>query len=440
MKIDTSPSPRPLIAIDGVFFQIGNLGIARVWRSLLSEWTKSGFSTHLLVIDRGDTAPKYPEINYHPTSKFDFASPAQESFKIQEICDRYQVDLFISTGYSTPIATPSVCLVHDLLQEVMGLELTTPFLQEKFYAIHHAIKHFAVSSNTAKDLLHFFPHLSPQSLKITFNGVDHSFVPVDQSIINIFLKKHNINKPYFLVAGERYGYLNIGERHHYKNIEHFFRAWTKFPQREQFAIVCVGGQPVLEPELTQLAGSTDVYLLFLSDAELIAAYSGATALVYPSRYEGFGLPVLEAMACGCPVITCRNSSLPEVAGDAAIYVSETDLSDLVAALEEIQQPEIRQELISRGLQRSQQFSWTKMADTIATELMTIYEEFQQGKIAAINPLWLPLRRAETNFIAELQQLYWDLNLSEIQIASIKTSKFWRLRQMWFKLKKAIDFS
>jgi hypothetical protein len=99
------------------------------------------------------------------------------------------------------------------------------------------------------------------------------------------------------------------------------------------------------------------------------AYAGAIALVYPSKYEGFGLSVLEALACGCPVITCPNSSIPEVAGEAALYVQDDDVNGLANALCEVQKPEVRLALIKSGLEQAKKFSWSKMAETVSSALI-----------------------------------------------------------------------
>jgi hypothetical protein len=117
----------------------------------------------------------------------------------------------------------------------------------------------------------------------------------------------------------------------------------------------------------------------LSDEDLNLAYSGAAALVYPSRYEGFGLPIVEAMAAGCPVITCRCGSIPEVAGDAAYFVEPDDVAGLARALGEIQRPEIRDALIAAGLEQVKNFSWDRMAGQVSGALLRIADELKDDE-------------------------------------------------------------
>ena len=97
--------------------------------------------------------------------------------------------------------------------------------------------------------------------------------------------------------------------------------------------------------------------LDLSDTELIKAYSGAAALIYPSLYEGFGMPVVEAMACGCPVVTTHHGSLREVAGDAALIISGYDESEMLAALHDVRRPETRSLYIARGIAKAKEYDW-----------------------------------------------------------------------------------
>ena len=126
-------------------------------------------------------------------------------------------------------------------------------------------------------------------------------------------------------------------------------------------LVCVGGREPLEKNLRALVDAKNVRRLTLSDDELACAYSGAHAAIYPSLYEGFGLPVVEAMACRCPVITCANSSLSEVAGGAALFVDERDPDDVVRKIIALESEELRKELIARGVKQAARFDFEDMA-------------------------------------------------------------------------------
>ncbi len=431
IKVSQINRVTPKIAIDGVFFQIGNSGIARVWQSLLQEWVRIGFAKHLIVLDRDSTAPRIPGINYHLIHRYEEQNAAQDSFQLQEICDRYQVDLFISTYYTTPISTPGILLVHDMIPEAIGADLSSSMWQEKNHAICYASRYITISQNTALDLGYFYPQIDPNNITVALNGVDSLFSPSSDTEIDEFCTTYQIDRPYLIIVGDRVG-LNG-----YKNAIHAFREISQLSHPEQFEIVCVGGNPHLESESVNLIGSTKVHQLSLSDLDLRAAYSGATALIYPSIYEGFGLPILEAMACGCPVITCRNSALPEVAGDAAIYVSETDVSELITALDLVQQPEVRTQLITAGLARSKQFSWGKMADTISIELLNTYAQLQQGQLPPVNPLWHQFRQLQADSVPELMATRAQLTALQSQIVSMEATKFWKLRIQWLKFKHKI---
>jgi len=113
------------------------------------------------------------------------------------------------------------------------------------------------------------------------------------------------------------------------------------------------------------------HLGYVSDGELRALYEGAACFLYPSLYEGFGLPPLEAMACGCPVVVSRSGSLPEVCGDAALYCDPLDPADIARATSSVVgSPTLRSELASLGIQRAKHFTW----EQTARNLMTVIEE------------------------------------------------------------------
>ncbi len=477
----------PTIVIDGVFFQLTNTGIARAWRSLLEEWISSDFTRHIVVLDRGKTAPRLAGIEYRNIERYNYEKTGIDSQMLQFVCNELDADLFISTYYTTPLSTASIFLTHDMIPEVIGADLKDSMWQEKKNGILHACRYIAVSENTALDLAKFYPFIPKESITISYNGISKNFSPANFNEIINFRTSYGIFRPYFLMVGNR---LNLNA---YKNATLLFKALNHYEQRNEIAIVCIGGEPKLELELAELAKDIPVYLLKLDDQELKIAYSGAIALVYPSLYEGFGLPVAEAMACGCPVITCRNSSIPEVAGEAAIYVDEYKVEEMVEALSKVQLPEIRLEMIEQGLKQVKQFSWAKMAETIADVLMTtaeevkvkrntqallIWEEFRkmQAQLQTLssdykeklvqtqlpeekvevevdlieiqnNPLKEELKQLEiqNNLLREelkqleiqLRQKQQDLGNAETEIIEMESSKFWKSRIGWFKIKKML---
>jgi hypothetical protein len=288
---------------------------------------------------------------------------------------------------------------------------------------------------------------------IARNGVDPIFAPKSAEAVAAFRATYGIAKPYFLLVGERIGYSG------YKNCGLFFRAFAGLPENAAFEIVCAGGQPALEDELRTLAGNTSVHLLRLTDAELSVAYTGAVALVYPSRYEGFGMPVAEALACGCPVITCRNSSLIEVAGEAALYVGENDVAGLRRTLRQVQELTRRAELSVRGRAQAVQFSWSAMAETIAEEFIAAVDRLRRGDLPRPAPLWRTIRAMQRQLQTELAQpverrpaadpvrrrlmaidaishesgsdvqLRAQLMAARDLLAGIENSPFWRLRRL-----------
>jgi Glycosyltransferase len=364
-----------LVAVDGVFFQLNNTGIARVWKSLLEEWVKDGFAKNILVLDRAGTAPKISGVRYRLISEYNYDDTDRDRQMLQQVCDEEGVDVFISTYYTTPLSTPSVFMGYDMIPELMAQNLDHPMWHEKHKGIRHASAYITISENTQRDLAGCFPNISVDSITVAHCGIDSNFTPASQEEIIRFTSKYEIRKPYFLVVGERIGWKK------YKNKTIFFKSFYSLPNWQDFEIVCTGGQSQLEDEIkAHVKNDSGVHLLKLSDAELKVAYSGAVALVYSSLYEGFGMPVAEAMACGCPVITCPYASLPEVGGNAVLYVSGRDVNELVEAMIKVQQPEVRESLIRLGLEQSKQFSWSKMAEIVKSVLI------EMAMVKGYNPI------------------------------------------------------
>ena len=360
IKTNLNEIKNPNILIDGVFFQLYQTGIARVWRSLLQEWAANGFAQHILVLDRVNTAPKIPGIRYRTVPPHDYANTDADREMLQQVCDEEGADLFISTYYTTPLSTPSVFMAYDMIPEVLGADFNEPMWREKHYGIQHASAYISISENTARDLSKCFSDIPLDSITVAHCGVFPQFSPASAEDINRFKSKYGISKPYFILVGIGSGY---------KNANFFFKAFERLFTKQSFEIICTGSGVLLSPEFRAYTEGVTVHTLQLSDEELSIAYSGAVALVYPSRYEGFGLPILEAMACGCPVITCPNASIPEVAGEAGIYVSDGDVDGLANALCEVQKPQVRYSAIAAGLEQAKKFSWSAMAAKMTAALI-----------------------------------------------------------------------
>jgi FkbM family methyltransferase len=349
------------ILVDGVFFQLYRTGIARLWQSVLAEWAKDEFGRQIIVLDRNNTCPKIPGIQYLAIPELSYEDLDADRALLQAICDQENADLFISTYYTTPITTPSVFMGYDMIPEVLGWDLAQPMWQSKHHAINHAIAHITISENTAQDLQRGFPTIDPENVHPILCGVAEHFKPASELELMQFCDRYNIQKPYFLLVGASMGY---------KNSELFLEGLAQLHSRRGFEVICTGGSArQFSAEARTLLPDVIFHALFLEDHELRSAYSGAIALVYPSKYEGFGLPIVEAMKCGCPVITCPNASIPEVGGDAVFYIPDDDIEAMSEALLEVQKPSVRLSMVEAGDQQAQKFTWAAMAEQMQQVLL-----------------------------------------------------------------------
>jgi hypothetical protein len=302
-----------------------------------------------------------------------------------------------------------------MIPEVIKADLNEPAWREKHYAIARACRYIAVSQNTARDLRRFYPQIPAELVSVAYNGVSPEFAPASESEVQRFRSKYQIDREYFLIVGSRSSLKN------YKNASLFFKAFKEFDGNRDIAVVCVGGEAELEPELATLTRGAKIYLLKLNDAELRLAFAGAIALVYPSLYEGFGLPIIEAMACGCPVITCRNSSIPEVAGTAALYVSESDVNEIKLALNKVRDPQWREQIIPMGIAQSECFSWQQMAQAVESTLSNVIDNFKEANTDWNSLLiWQELRQLQSKIQPQpsLSQINLGAPMSRVSISQL----------------------
>lgn len=372
------------LLVDGVFFQLNNTGIARVWRSVLEIMVRSG-RFEIFFLDRGN-APRIDGITYIPFPKYLCWYCPADSMLIQDICDLHHVDVFTTTYYTTPVSTPMLLMVYDMIPELFDFDLTQRAWMEKGTSISYAQRFLSISKNTHEDLLAIYPEIPAEQATWVHCGVDEAvFRERDPAEVAAFRAAHGLDRPYFLFVGSRV------QHNGYKNSGLFFEALGRMGSAD-FDVFCVGGEKEIERHiLDALPDGVRCRRVELTDDELAMAYGGALALVYPSLYEGFGMPVIEAMASGCPVITTRHGSLAEAAGDAALLIGGASADEMMRALLKMQEPGIREDLRARGLAHSRNFRWQAMADRLSSELEKLVAEARQGKYDAFFQEWRRLR-------------------------------------------------
>lgn len=377
------------LLVDGVFFQLNNTGIARVWRSVLELMVADG-RFRIYLLDRGQ-APSIEGIEYIPFPFFMATNCPADSQLIQNVCDTYGIDVFTSTYYTTPISTPMLLMVYDMIPELFDFDLSHRMWMEKGTAISYAQRYLCISENTRSDLLAIYPEIPPTMASVAHCGVDTTvFRQPDPVKVKKFRHQHKLDRPYFLFVGSRV------QHNGYKNSGLFFEALAQM-RDAQFDVFCVGGEREVEREIIGLLPpGVNCQRVELTDEELVLAYGGALALVYPSLYEGFGMPVIEAMASGCPVITTHRGSLAEAAGDAALLISGESIDEMREALIQMQDRSTRDILRKNGLAHAQNFRWENMANELATGLEKLVEESRAGKYDGFFAEWKRLRQIQAN--------------------------------------------
>ncbi|TNB48473.1 glycosyltransferase family 4 protein [Martelella lutilitoris] len=392
------------LLVDGVFFQVADTGIARVWRALLPRLAAFP-EFDITVLDRG-RCPLISGITYVDFPSHTFTSTAADSLLIQEFAEKYKADVFVSTYFTTPTRVPTVLIVHDMIPEVFDFDLSQRGWQEKETAICFAQYYLCVSNNTRRDLLRLYPEISPERVSVAHCGVDSDvFYERSRQDILRFRDKYEIAENYCILVGSReqiHGYKNAGLLFEALKEEGRTPGGSSIESFPALQILCVGGEPEIQPHFAAgLRAGITAKRLELSDDELACAYSGARALVYPSLYEGFGLPVVEAMSCGCPVITTPHGSLEEVAGDAALFVSGRDPAELIDALRVVGNPSNQVSLKERGIEHASRFDWDRMAEELRQLIHKAEGERASPAMAGFFGEWDRLRRIQADVDASL---------------------------------------
>ena len=276
------------------------------------------------------------------------------------------VDVLHSTAFTMPLVSrvKVIVTIHDLSFFHYPQHHTDANYRFVNRNVHLAARRadliIADSVSTKRDIQRFL-HVPDKKIEVVYLASGESFSARRSSEdIERVKNKYKIRKPYFLAVG------SIEPRKNLARALVAFKALIEMG-RVDYQCIIVGGQGWKNEAFYALLRKLDIdeHLVFtgyVPEEDLPLLYQGAGVFLYPSVYEGFGLPVLEAMSSGVPVITSKTSSLPEVAGDAALLVNPLDIFELYEAMEALAtKPQLRKELALKGLEQSKKFSWEKTA-------------------------------------------------------------------------------
>lgn len=280
--------------------------------------------------------------------------------------------IFHSSYYRTTFQKDviNITTVHDFTYNYFtkGLVKIVHIFQKNI-AIKNSDGIICVSNNTKKDLLKFFPSLNREKIKTIYNGVDNSFFQIKNLKKTVSKDlKFLINKKIILYVGERKGI--------HKN---FSLVLDVIASLNNYYLVCIGGEKIDIKEKKIIGKKTKnrfYHINKISNDKLNIIYNISFCLLYPSSYEGFGIPIIESMKAGCPVISTNKSSIPEISGNAAILVNKINKNQIIHSIQLLQNNNLRNKYIKRGLKQSKKFSW----DKCFKETLNFYKKIYKRKI------------------------------------------------------------
>jgi len=279
--------------------------------------------------------------------------------------------VFHSTYYTLPYwsGLRSVVTVHDFIHERFPALLggnAHQFIEQKRNVIESADAIVAVSQSTKDEIL-TYTKAEESKIVVIYHGVNDAFLTASPSEedIRMFRETHKIDGPYWLY---------VGNRGHYKNFGTLLRAFVRVARETDGYLVAVGGENKLEPWqvdlLIQNRLEQRVRLLHaMDDDDLQVAYVGAAAFIFPSLAEGFGIPLLEAMAVGTPIVASDIPVFQEIAGEVALFFDPYDEKGLATAMIQILDESVSRNLMEKGRKRVIEFSW----DTATRKLGDVYK-------------------------------------------------------------------
>lgn len=359
------------IAIDARILFKESGGIGRYASNLITEISKIDTKNqyYIIITPRDESEYKITSPNFHKlvvdVPHFSYG----EQYRLLSVLNKEKFDLVHFTNFNHPILyrRPFVVTVHDLIMHLFPSGRQTKSVIRKYaYRLtmadtRRARRVIVPSAASKKDLVEML-HFPPEKIVVTEEGSEERFTAASPEKIQAVRKKYNLPEKYALFVSRWEEYKGVT-----RLIDAFEKLQPKFP--ELGLVIC--GKPAKQaPQVGEYvfehqknSNGKIITPGFVTDEDLNALYSGASVYVHPSLYEGFGIMILEAFSCGVPVVTSNNSSLSEVAGDAALLVDPTNIDELANAIAKVvADDDTANTLRKKGAERVKQFSWSKMAE------------------------------------------------------------------------------
>ena len=300
----------------------------------------------------------YIKLPVSPLRKFTWPFFEQIIFPLW--LSKYKLDVLFCPYVFNPLISPckKVTTVHDCgYLHDRRLNFKNLYLRFATFSATRSSKIITISNFSKKEILNFY-NLPEEKISVIYEGAP-KIINLEEAENEEILKKFNIKTPYFF-------YIGLIVPH--KNISNLLKAFKKIEKNYSNIKLILAGYPRLELlNIDQLINELNLkekvfYIGAINEKEKIVLYENSIALIFPSFHEGFGLPVLEAQSLGIPVLTSNTSSLPEVAGDGALFVNPYDIEDIANGMEKIVfDKNLRKNLIKKGYENIKRFSWEKAA-------------------------------------------------------------------------------